>query len=195
MIAARNSFLMGGAKLPYDAEVEYIESTGTQYIISDLTYFPDFELDVQLRSNITTYGVLNGSKSDDTTFWYVGNTKNSPCWYLFDNNQHIETLINPTTRCKMTFRSGVFTANGSIIETGITNPFEQCVLCLFARYYSTPKVWAAMLYSFKAFDVNGELVQDLIPVRVGELGYLYDRVSGKLFGNAGTGAFVIGPDK
>lgn len=27
------------------------------------------------------------------------------------------------------------------------------------------------------------------------VGYMYDRVSGELFGNAGTGAFVIGPDK
>jgi hypothetical protein len=24
---------------------------------------------------------------------------------------------------------------------------------------------------------------------------MYDRVSGQLFGNAGTGAFVVGPDK
>jgi hypothetical protein len=31
-------------------------------------------------------------------------------------------------------------------------------------------------------------------VRKGTVGYLYDRVSGKLFGNAGTGDFVLGPD-
>ena len=36
---------------------------------------------------------------------------------------------------------------------------------------------------------------DIIPVRVGDIGYLYDRVSGQLFGNSGTGAFIIGPDK
>ena len=43
------------------------------------------------------------------------------------------------------------------------------------------------------------LVRDFIPVRVGSgssaVGYLYDRVSGELFGNAGTGEFLIGPDK
>ena len=27
------------------------------------------------------------------------------------------------------------------------------------------------------------------------VGYLYDRVSGSLFGNAGTGDFVVCPDK
>lgn len=42
---------------------------------------------------------------------------------------------------------------------------------------------------------NGVLLRDFIPVRVGDVGYLYDSVSGQLFGNAGTGSFVIGPDK
>ena len=39
-----------------------------------------------------------------------------------------------------------------------------------------------------------EIVLDLIPVRVGNVGHMYDRVSGKLFGNAGTGDFAVGDD-
>lgn len=50
------------------------------------------------------------------------------------------------------------------------------------------------VYSFKIWQ-NGTLVRDYIPVRKGTVGYLYDRVTHKLFGNAGTGDFVIGPDK
>ena len=42
---------------------------------------------------------------------------------------------------------------------------------------------------------SGVLVRDYIPVRKGTVGYMYDRVSGQLFGNQGTGAFIIGPDK
>ena len=42
--------------------------------------------------------------------------------------------------------------------------------------------------------IDGVLVRDFIPVRVGQVGYMYDRVSGQLFGNAGTGAFIVGPD-
>ena len=42
---------------------------------------------------------------------------------------------------------------------------------------------------------NGELTLDFIPVRLGNIGYMYDRVSGEFFGNQGTGAFIIGPDK
>jgi hypothetical protein len=44
-------------------------------------------------------------------------------------------------------------------------------------------------------EKNGVLVCDFIPVRIGTEGAMYDRVSGQLFRNAGTGAFTIGPDK
>jgi hypothetical protein len=42
---------------------------------------------------------------------------------------------------------------------------------------------------------NNILVQDLVPVRKGNVGYMYDMVSGKIFENAGTGSFILGPDK
>ena len=44
-------------------------------------------------------------------------------------------------------------------------------------------------------DDNGVVLADMIPVRVGSVGYMYDRVSGQLFGNDGTGDFIVGPDK
>jgi hypothetical protein len=44
------------------------------------------------------------------------------------------------------------------------------------------------------FD-NDILVRDFIPVRVGTTGYMYDKVSGQLFGNSGTGEFILGADK
>lgn len=48
-------------------------------------------------------------------------------------------------------------------------------------------------YYFKIYN-NGVLVRDMIPVRVGQTGYMYDRVSKQLFGNSGTGDFILGPD-
>lgn len=57
--------------------------------------------------------------------------------------------------------------------------------------------WATSSVRIYAFRVvrDGALYLDLIPVRQGKKGFMYDRVSGKLFGNAGTGEFIIGPDK
>lgn len=36
LIAHRNGMMVGGKRLPYDAEVEYLESTGTQYIVTGI---------------------------------------------------------------------------------------------------------------------------------------------------------------
>ena len=47
--------------------------------------------------------------------------------------------------------------------------------------------------SFKAWK-SDVLIMDLIPVRVGTTGYMYDTVSGELFGNAGTEEFILGSD-
>lgn len=41
---------------------------------------------------------------------------------------------------------------------------------------------------------EGEVIRDYLPVRVGQVGYLYDRISGQLFGNVGSGEFILGPD-
>lgn len=39
-----------------------------------------------------------------------------------------------------------------------------------------------------------KIVRDYVPVRIGQVGYLFDRVSGQLFGNAGTGTITVGND-
>ena len=41
---------------------------------------------------------------------------------------------------------------------------------------------------------NGTPIRSYVPLCIGSVGYLFDRVSGQLFGNAGTGDFVLGPD-
>ena len=51
----------------------------------------------------------------------------------------------------------------------------------------------AKIASYKHIK-NGQTVIDFIPVRVGNVGYMYDKVSRQLFGNNGTGNFILGPD-
>jgi hypothetical protein len=79
-------------------------------------------------------------------------------------------------------------------------------LLLFA-YNSGGSILASqsMRISSAQLTLNGVLVRDYIPVRVGTganaVGYLYDRANptggplgNGLYGNSGSGAFVIGPD-
>ena len=65
------------------------------------------------------------------------------------------------------------------------------------RHGQEPLIGKIYSVSFSTYGTN---IGDFIPVRftneLGETeGAMYDRVSGQLFRNAGTGAFVIGPDK
>jgi hypothetical protein len=49
------------------------------------------------------------------------------------------------------------------------------------------------IYSFTITEYD-QVVHDFIPVRIGSLGYMYDRITGQLLGNVGTGSFRLGPD-
>jgi hypothetical protein len=40
---------------------------------------------------------------------------------------------------------------------------------------------------------QGVKLMQMVPVVVEGIGYMYDTVSGRLFGNVGTGSFVLGP--
>ena len=48
--------------------------------------------------------------------------------------------------------------------------------------------------SFKAVDKYGVTVRDCIPVKSEGQGYMYDKVSRRMFGNIGTGIIEIGPE-
>ena len=74
--------------------------------------------------------------------------------------------------------------------------FAGNVLYIFAvDDFSGAANWfsAARLYGFK-ITRSGIPIRDYIPVRKGSGGYLYDRASGQLFGNAGKGKFLYGND-
>jgi hypothetical protein len=49
------------------------------------------------------------------------------------------------------------------------------------------------VYAFTVLKEGVKLL-NFIPVVVDGVGYMYDTVSKKLFGNVGTGNFVIGPE-
>jgi hypothetical protein len=203
MIAARQiAFGDGGKRKPYDAEVEYLESTGTQYIdtgviaqandsyVLDLWYSRSGGFD-------TIFGAANDSGSNKlATVWitnggairYGGNMGvgfSAGTWRLQDWNtiesSHSRNLINGVKAL-----DNITTAFDNSLSTKSIYLF-QCNGRVFAKGI-TVRIRKHKWYR------DGVLVLDLIPVRVGNVGYMYDRVSGQLFGNQGTGAFIIGDD-
>ena len=67
-------------------------------------------------------------------------------------------------------------------------------MLLFASALNGTITCGAFRCGFFKVTTNNNVVFDLIPVRKNGVGYMYDKVSGTLFGNAGSGAFTYGND-
>lgn len=180
--------LAGPEATPYFSRIEYLESTGTQWINTELGYFPDFEIGCKMRESVAsvTIGV-------NQAWAFSRNSATAPTWKLLANNRTLKTSVPVTSYVDASYKNGSFIANSTVIASE-PNQFVSGDMLVFTRGSNLPASYPAVLYYLKCYDWNGNLVRDFIPVRVGSTGYLLDRVSGQLFGNAGTGDFVCGPD-
>ena len=199
---------MGGSSLPYDAEIEYLEGTGTQYI--DTLFYPRASLtDIKVENKfnksvlsgdhcvlgartgtagtqgmklpnffnaileyqaIAQAGSLTGSFAINTDYTFLADIKQGTQDYYIDG------ALNTST-----------TGTGSCNTGG--NLFLFAINQSGAKWFFKGKIYYCKIWQ------DDILVRDFIPVRKGTVGYMYDKVSGTLFGNAGTGSFVLGPDK
>ena len=189
--------------LPYDAQVEYLESNGTQYINTGL-YLN--------KSNFEVGYVLDGYPSG-TQWGYVHQNVANGAWITVENNLafmgrfstngsydlKISAYTSSTQNTIIYNNSGV-QINGTTLTKSLslttTDNIETIPLHFFARYDFYKKGLEYGSCKFKSFYLknNGELVLDMIPVRIGQVGYMYDKVSEQLFGNAGSGSFILGLD-
>ena len=192
--------------LPYDAEVEYLGSSGTQYI--DVGFKGDMDLDFVLtfRVDVTDdyYGVLGDRQATNSRRYTVTTAKSSATTQ--GGYVTISSTNDQVTLPKADYAGGVWktykkdglnvysgnTLRGTLPRTTFTTPNN---IILFGMRNAGALV--NMMHgeiSACQFSKNGVLLRDFIPVRVGQIGYMYDKVSGQLFGNAGSGSFVLGND-
>ena len=92
------------------------------------------------------------------------------------------------------YKFGSIKLDESVIGTNRGQVNTQVPIRLFGRGGGANQTTDKLrIYSVQFID-NDEVILDLIPVRVGQVGYMYDKVSGQLFGNSGTGNFILGND-
>lgn len=208
-------FVLGPDKgLPYDAEVEYLQSTGTAYINTGITPTLSYSVEMEFKwvspwATTDAAGTLFGTMAgwNKNTFMVVCTASNNNryiynCWGNYSpsniNAGYINGLLDSwhslTFRDKRTYIDGT---SISIASSGTQQPiYSVYVFCANYNNNSTyGRGTTKQIRSFKMYDASSNLVMDLIPVRKGTTGYMYDKVSKQLFGNAGTDAFVLGPDK
>ena len=199
MLGARTAAWSGRA-LPYYAEVEYLEGTGKQYISTMLI---PTRVHVGLKpigeakppDANAYFGVNNGGsrttglvgETKDTlkaVNYYYNSVEFSALWGEFHSVCFDRDTVSVDGETKALVTD--FYGNAEGIKSFGLFDFPQ------KATNSNPK--SAISYC-KMWDREDNLMADFIPVRVGDVGYMYDRISGQLFGNSGTGAFIIGPDR
>lgn len=188
-------------KLPYDAEVEYLESNGIDNIFIN-TLVPIQEgLDIKcefLINSYTSYGTIFGSISKPLLVRQYSTTGKMQCQLLPNSTPYTDTVVIPVNEWHIV-QYKVFdgeqscTLDGRVIaaDTRSFNNIYVDKIRLFSAYSTQVSNMRIRRFSVK---LHGELILDYIPVRVGQVGYMYDKVSGRLFGNSGTGTFVLGAD-
>lgn len=203
----RRRAMMGKSK-PYDAEVEYLESDGTQFIDTGTKGHMNHDYEIDFRQTVASTMRIWGAFGQATyigysisftwqnaVYWCVrweSRVGNSAAVFFgpIDTERHTLQVTQGNV-----FFDGIFKG----ISVGHSSNFQLDEnLYLFAIHVpgefpqSTAKI---QIYGYKDVDENGIIIRDFIPVRVAQVGYMYDKVSGQLFGNAGTGNFILGNDK
>ena len=206
-----------GTPPPYDAEVEWIESNGTEFIDSGIIGTSGIEVTSKCALLYMTsrysamWGSRASSKINDFQVYYnnpsVGGTPYSIVLRTGSDQKEISasslgiegSLLDKTL--DITAKSGTIIVNGITFPTPLFNFTTPHSILLFCQHTNnTHANLGRFRYSSWSAKYDGVFVSDLIPVRftnengVSE-GAMYDKVSGQLYRNAGTGAFVIGPDK
>ena len=190
---------IGGHQIIYDAEIEYLRGTNNQYI--DTGIIPNDSTGVYVKgyrdsgSDNFMLGCRNGG---DNTRWAIGKS-NSGWYYGWSTFKNSSIGGNPADiylnykndrLFKVTASDGTNTLN---LPSLSFTPAYNIRLFGSAGVNSTYTKWNGRIYAVQITQ-GTEIIMDLIPVRVGNVGYMYDKISNKLFGNNGSGSFILGQD-
>lgn len=202
----RRRVMGGGSSLPYDAEIEYLESTGTQWI--DTLFYPRIsEPDIRVENKFNK-SVLQGNQCVlgaritsamekgfklpnyyDDIFEYQGLSIGTLTgrfsigidyeFYASIKQGRQEFYVDDVLNTQTSW-SGSCDAGGNLYLFALNQNG--------ARWFFKGKIYYCKIWQDDVIE------RDFIPVRVGQVGYMYDKVSGQLFGNSGTENFILGPD-
>lgn len=208
---ARRRMMMGGSAKPYDAEVEYLESTGTQYIDTGIVVNNQISMESCFAITATTpdFYVQGMTMGSNCGFFNVGCYDGVTLGAYFSANSRGGAQISYDRDFHTYFISASLQRIDNTtahINTGQhigyntdTQKYEAPVsIHLFNRNITWQSPSYGNMPCRKKYDkilFKNILIADYIPVRVGNVGYMYDKVSERLFGSQGTEPFIVGPDK
>lgn len=183
-------------------ELEYIESSGTQYI--DTGYTPNGNTKVVsevMLLNGVTWEAIFGSQQIQFAVLRCNNTA-TLCSDLFGTEDTTNTISIQTNQ-KMTVSLDAVNITLSVDSAtktvGYSTTMPTRSMWLFAKInaYGTMDIQGSYQRHYRdTIYSSGELVRDFIPARRNSDSVLgmYDTVNDVFYTNAGSGTFIAGPD-
>lgn len=201
LIAGRNGMMVESR--PYDAEVEYLESDGSQYINTGVNCSSlDFTIST-ICNKFPTCGWCHEYVVSGTWIGMRQSGSNCLSW-----NKNYNTQFNASQYIADFFSSIVYDSrnglyvNGNMVKQFLVAQGDDNIynnpLVIFAQYdfYRRGIVYGKTKIKRFSVSVNSILMCDSIAVRRTidgvSVGEMYDRVTGTFLERHGT--FIIGPD-
>lgn len=193
--------------IPYQA-VEYLQSTGSQYINTGYILKAHDTVEVTVstqginayeavwgarRSNARNkaFGLFNRFASNDVFTYFRTGLESSGGGLSRDTIYNAVSKDNYTNYYLNDELVQTITCNGTIEDC--VNPCGLfCINTASGTGFSKDTYGYMKIYSFKITDSNDNVVMDLIPVRDGTTGYMYDFITGSTMTKSGT--FQYGED-
>lgn len=185
-------------------QLEYIESTGTQWI--DTGVYGTDKTSVHIKyiatktSSQNGFGIIgyqSGFKLSPTFQRVIWTNQGDNQFRYGDKLTDTFKRVNINEVVEETFGNGSWIYNGVNIPLETTNSFTTSpnTMVLFSLKNRTVIMSLAIIkLYFCSIEENGTLVRNLLPARRnsdGKLG-MYDMVTGTYFYNQGTGEFIAG---
>lgn len=190
------------SRLPSEyQEVEYIESTGTQYIDTGIVGKNGIRILAEMGW-ATLSGSLFGSRktSGATRFFVTYYANRIDFGYGGDTVSDVSPQAGQIYEIDFDVTGGTynFGVDGTYKTGRATELDTECNMFIFGanRPYTTNQLSKSIFKSMTIANANNEMLRDFIPCyrkSDGEIG-LYDTVSKNFFTNSGTGTFTKGQD-
>lgn len=180
-------------------EVEYIQSTGIQYINTGITNTLDTELYVDFQ--------LTGGTSEDRKIigqgFKFGFGQYESKWRIVDDKWYKTSVSTDTSRHVFSTDGGKYYLDSTLLADRYSHKaagtYPMLLFAVSSQNSASPDGNCAKmkLYGCRIYEGNS-LVRDFVPIAMDDgdvdlTGYMYDKVSCSVFSNAGSGYFTIGP--
>lgn len=169
-------------------ELEYMESTGTQYIDSLLTMEKSDSVVIEINAKLTnndSYGGVNGYLQYQAN---IGSGNKGIIKVDYDGTSYIEKIYFEDTLKSTSNWSSFSSSNNKIGIIGMGQGNNSWWT------NSSRSAQSGQWYYVKIYK-NNQLMRNFIPVKQisdDEIG-MYDKITNTFFSNVGTGTFIGGP--